>query len=137
MNESPPIPSRDEMIIHLSGMKINKWLHQTGDEVFKYTILLNRACDVSNLVKEAIAEADTHNLGRLWRFRTISIDGGKIGKTWTEKFYRDKKKCEAFVALSIENSKGEFKEDTVEDLTGMCDWRYGIMHIVDEVETLD
>jgi len=74
----------------------------------------------------------------IWRCRTLSCDGGMIGKTWSEFFYRDRdsadrKMDQIILNYNIRNPKRLFKdtEEMIDKVAGRCNWNFGIMVTVD------
>ncbi len=97
---------------------------------------------------------------RIWRVKSVSCDGGKLGAVSWEKFYsqeifaQDKIRELVKIANDRELSRTEtnilaeredaerhgrtwwrlYTEDTVEGIKGYCNWAYTNMYILDEIE---
>lgn len=76
------------------------------------------------------------------RVRVIDVDGNKIGKTWNEWFFSEKKDAEFFLKKQVhqlnqnEIDRGRFVQyvqDTVEGIQGSCCWEYGTMICYDYI----
>lgn len=99
----------------------------------------------------------------MWRVKSVSCDGGKIGKTDEEWFFTSEEKASLFLKNKVEElnnaslnrtdissleerkrceqeNKKWFRlyfEDTVEDQVGYCNWAYSNMLVLDEVTIED
>ena len=81
------------------------------------------------------------------RVRVINVDGNKIGKTWNEWFFSEKKDAEFFLKKQVhqlnENETDigraigrvtvQYLPDIVDGIQGYCCWRDGIMICYDYI----
>lgn len=70
------------------------------------------------------------------RVRSIDIDGNKLGKVWTEKFFMQKEEAEKYLIQEVDFGNREeirYKLDTVEGVEGYCNWWNGIMICYDQI----
>ena len=79
----------------------------------------------------------------LHRVRTVDIDGNRIGKTWNEHFFSEKKDAEFYLKKTVDQCnqneidrgrhKVQYIPDIVEDVHGYCCWAYGTMICYDYI----
>lgn len=76
----------------------------------------------------------------LYRVRTISCDGGRQGKTWSEKFFFSLREAEDYQKKLLResderNPKYPFKKEVenIDGIYGYCNWQFGTMIAVDKI----
>lgn len=73
------------------------------------------------------------------RVRVIDVDGNKIGKTWNEWFFSEKKDAELYLKNKVNqcNARGrdtkQYILDTVDGIQGYYCWQYGTMICYDYI----
>lgn len=79
-----------------------------------------------------------------YRMKVLGIDGGFIGKTVMERFFKTEEECQQCVKDAIQgynetNPKYHFntEPETVNKVTGYCNWQFGIMITSDTIEIED
>jgi len=77
----------------------------------------------------------------IWRVRSLSCDGGHIGKEWAAWFFQEKTAAESRLRQRIDSSnqrnpKYPFNEKPVaiDGVVGFCNWQFGLMLTMDGVE---
>ena len=77
---------------------------------------------------------------KIYRVRTISCDGGRRGRTWTESFFFEQTDAEDYLEKLIResderNPKYPYKSEpeNVDDLVGFCNWQFGDMVVLDYI----
>ena len=86
---------------------------------------------------------------RIYRVSKVDIDEGKIGKVWSEKFFRKQETAKKFLDTTIkeanasEDSRGctqdiyKYRPDFVEGVPGYACWMYSVMYVLDIIEISD
>lgn len=77
----------------------------------------------------------------LYRVRSISCDGGVIGRTWNEDFFFNEEDANHRLRTLISendnrNPKYPFKTlpEIIDGISGYCNWQFTTMLTVDKVE---
>jgi len=77
------------------------------------------------------------------RVRLIDVDGGRIGRTWSEEFFYTEFDADQHMMTTVreandsEEKRGRdvrYKPDTVAGVYGWCNWQYGNMYTTDKIE---
>ena len=76
----------------------------------------------------------------IWRVKTASCDGGRLGRVWGEHFYFTQEQAVNHMMRVIRESNERnprylFKTEpeTIDGVTGYCNWQFGIMTAVNSV----
>ena len=76
----------------------------------------------------------------IWRVRTLSCDGGRIGRSWSEEFFTKEEDARERLADLVSesderNPRYPFKAEleTIDSTEGFCNWQFGTMLAVDSV----
>lgn len=77
---------------------------------------------------------------KIYRVRTISCDGGRLGRTWAENFFFDRIDAEDYLKKLIRESDErnprylyKSESENVDGLVGFCNWQFGIMIALDYI----
>jgi len=77
----------------------------------------------------------------IWRVRSLSCDGGSIGRTWSEIFFQDADEALAQLQNQIaksdkQNPKYPYKtqQESIDNVFGYCNWQFGNMMALDSVK---